>query len=69
MYTAGETDTSLKIKAVKSIYDELGIKTITENTAGEYVRSALGFLDLIEVARERKAGMMEMVNSLLGRDY
>lgn len=69
LYTAGETDTSLKIKAVKSIYDELGIKTITENTAGEYVRSALGFLDLIEVARERKAGMMEMVNSLLGRDY
>lgn len=56
MYTAGETDTSLKIKAVKSIYDELGIKTITENTAGEYVRSALGFLDLIEVARKEKPG-------------
>ncbi len=69
LYTAGETDTSLKITAVKSIYDELGIKTITENIAGEYVRSALGFLDLIEVAPERKAGMAEMVNTLLGRDH
>ena len=42
------------------------IKTITENIAGEYVRSASASLTLLRSPAKEKP-MTEMINALLGR--
>ncbi len=58
-----------KIMAVKAIYNQLNIKKITEAVAGSYIRTALNTLDLVEMPRERKEELIDLTDSLLGREH
>jgi len=57
-----------KIKAVTAIYDQHNIKTITENLANEYIKSAFTFLEKVGVQPSRKEEMIQVTRSLIGRD-
>jgi len=68
LYSAETSDTETKIKNVTEIYDQLNIKAISENLAGEYLKNALGFLEKAGAPQERKAELIQMTGSLAGRD-
>lgn len=68
-YLAEGGDPETKIKAVTEIYDQLNIRSITVNLANDYFKTALGFLDKISVAQERKEELAEVTGSLVGRDH
>ncbi len=68
LYSAETTDAEAKIKSVTEIYDQLNIKFISENLAGEYLRNALSFLEKSGVPQERKEELILMTGSLAGRD-
>ena len=53
---------------VVSIYDQLNIKSITENLANEYINTAFGFLEKVGVDNARKKEMEAIASSLIGRD-
>jgi geranylgeranyl diphosphate synthase type II len=65
---AKEFDPELKIKAVIDIYDQLNIRTITEDIAKEYISVALGNLEKVSVDKERKSELHQMAASLIGRN-
>lgn len=68
VYASDVQDAAEKIKAVTGIYDQLNIKSLTENLAKDYFRAALGFLDRISLPPERKEEMIQLTNSLLERE-
>jgi geranylgeranyl diphosphate synthase type II len=68
IYTNGISDPEVKIKMVTEIYDQLNIKYISENLAGDYLKTALSFLDRATAPQERKEELIEMTGSLAGRD-
>jgi hypothetical protein len=54
---------------VTEIYDQLNIKYISEKLAGDYLKNALGFLYKAGAPQERKAELIEMTGSLVGREH
>jgi geranylgeranyl diphosphate synthase type II len=68
LFSGKEIDPDLKIKQVMEIYDELNIKAITENLAGEYINTAFSLLEKTGVTKERKSGLACLANSLIGRN-
>jgi geranylgeranyl diphosphate synthase type II len=68
LYSAETTDPGAKIKNVTEIYDQLNIKFISENLAGEYLKIALSFLEKAVAPQERKKELVQMTGSLAGRD-
>ncbi|MFZ0282137.1 MAG: polyprenyl synthetase family protein [Bacteroidales bacterium] len=67
-YLDGEIEPETKVKAVIEIYDELNIKSITDNLTNEYFKAALGFLEKTNVPPERKDELVQVTGSLVGRD-
>jgi len=63
-----EIDPATKVSKVMSIYDQLNIKSITENLANEYINIAFGFLEKVGVDNARKKEMVTIAGSLIGRD-
>jgi geranylgeranyl diphosphate synthase type II len=57
-----------KIRAIKAIYEELGIREITVNRINEFTIRGIELLDNLPVARERKAPLLAMVTSLISRN-
>ncbi|MDX2442391.1 MAG: polyprenyl synthetase family protein [Bacteroidales bacterium] len=57
-----------KIDAVKNIYNELEIKELTNNLAGDYFKNALLSLDKVQVSEERKIHLKQLADLLLNRD-
>jgi len=68
LFTESESDTSIKIKKVIAIYDQLNIKELTEKLANEYISVAFTLLDKIPVDKERKKELTQMASSLISRD-
>ena len=56
-----------KISRMIAIYDELDIKTLTENEINTRFDKALAALDSIDVAAERLEPMKDVARSLLNR--
>jgi len=56
-----------KIIEVKSIYNKLDIKKITENKILEYFSKAKHNIDNLELAKEKKQLLIDFANSLMGR--
>jgi len=56
-----------KIKTVMEIYDQLSIKSITENLANDYITKSLSHLEKVKVNKERKREMYQMAASLVDR--
>jgi geranylgeranyl diphosphate synthase type II len=63
-----EYDPADKVNKVISIYDQLNIKTVTENLANEYINTAFSLLDKVGVVNERKNELTKLAGSLIGRD-
>lgn len=57
-----------KIDAVKNIYNELEIKELTNDLAGDYFKNALLSLDKVQVSEERKVHLKQLADLLLNRD-
>ena len=68
LYSAETSDPEAKIKNVTEIYDQLNIKVISESIAGEYLKSALNFLEKAGTPQERKEELKQMTGTLAGRD-
>lgn len=56
-----------KIKTVMEIYDSLNIKSITEKLAFDYIERSLAHLEKVDTGNDRKAELMQVATSLIGR--
>ena len=63
-----EFDPEIKVKKVIDLYDQLNIKTITENLANDYINIAFSVLDKIGAVKERKNELVQITCSLIGRN-
>jgi geranylgeranyl diphosphate synthase, type II len=61
-------DPEMKISAVMEIYDDLKIKSLTEDLANEYISRSLGHLSETDTGQERRGGLIQLANSLEGRN-
>jgi len=69
LYASEVSDPEAKIKMVTEIYDQLNIKYISENLAGDYLKNALSFLEKAGAPQERKEELVQMTGSLVGREH
>jgi geranylgeranyl diphosphate synthase type II len=63
-----EFDPETKVRKVIDIYNQLNIKNISEDLATDYITTAFGLLDKIGVINDRKTELVNLANSLIGRD-
>ena len=63
-----EFDPELKVKKVTEIYNQLNIKNISENLANEYINTSFTLLGKVGSTNERKTELVNIANSLIGRD-
>lgn len=63
-----DPDPGTKIKAVMEIYDDLNIRSITEDLANEYISRSLEHLWNTGPDNERKSELSQFANSLSGRN-
>ena len=68
LFIPGDIDPETKIKEVVDLYDQLNIKSHTENLANEHIRIAFSQLDKVNVKKERKEEITQIAISLIGRD-
>ena len=57
-----------KIDAVKDIYNDLNIKNLTSDLAGDYFKNALVNLDKVQVPEEKKVHLKQLAELLLKRE-
>lgn len=62
-----EFDDEEKISAVKNIFDELNIRSVVEDIAGQYTDLAFSSLEEVKVEGERKKELMQLASNLLNR--
>lgn len=65
---AASFDKADKVKAVKSIYDQLNIKQLTENKMNEYFEKAFQNLEDLDVPALRKTAIKDFFNYLMNRE-
>ena len=58
-----------KVVAVRTIYDIIGIRELSDKTMQAYANKALVEFELIEVAKENKEVLMEFAEMLVGRQH
>jgi geranylgeranyl diphosphate synthase type II len=68
LFSMKDFDPETKVKEVLSIYDQLNIKTETENIANEYINTAFELLEKVSADKERKKELAQLASSLIGRD-
>jgi geranylgeranyl diphosphate synthase type II len=68
LFSSQESDPGTKINAVRDIYDQLSIKAITETLANDYISIAFGMLNKVSTDLKRKTELVNIANSLIGRD-
>ncbi|MBL6446194.1 polyprenyl synthetase family protein [Fulvivirga sp. 29W222] len=61
-------DPEEKVKAVTKIYNDLGIKELTENTMNEYFEQGFNFLRRIDAPLHRKSVLRKFTESLAARE-
>ena len=64
-----EFDANEKIKAVRSIYDAVGIRQVCEVKIEELFAESLRALDLVDVEQEKKQGLRDFAHQLMHRKY
>lgn len=65
---AQDFDNEEKVNAVKSIYDELHIKTLTEAKMNEYFEKAFTNLEDLDAPSEKKNIIKDFFNYLINRE-
>jgi geranylgeranyl diphosphate synthase type II len=68
LFTRKEFDRVEKVKEVILIYDQLNIRSVTEELASEYINTAFGLLDKVSIDKERKKELTLLASSLIGRN-
>lgn len=63
-----EFDSEEKVRAVTTIYDELGIKELTSQLMNQYFDKAFGQLELLDVREEGKAVLKGFASQLMKRE-
>ncbi|MBN2523041.1 MAG: polyprenyl synthetase family protein [Bacteroidales bacterium] len=63
------SDPDAKIKGVKTIYDQLKIGEITENTVKKYFDKGLKYFQQVDIPETRKENLRSFVNKMIIRDY
>ena len=63
-----EFDPETKVKIVTEIYDQLDIKNISETLANDYINTSFSLLGKISANNERKTELVNIANSLIGRE-
>lgn len=66
--SAEDFDKNEKIESVKNIYNELNLKSISENLIEKYYLAALDSLSSINVADERKKELISLSENLMYRE-
>jgi geranylgeranyl diphosphate synthase type II len=70
MYFSGyDFDQFEKVKAVKSLYDILSIKSITEKEMTYYYKTALHHLSCINIDESRKSEIKKLADKLMIREF
>jgi geranylgeranyl diphosphate synthase type II len=67
-FSLKEFDPGTKVKKVTEIYDQLNIRHISETLANDYINTAFNLLGKVGSTNERKAELVNIANSLIGRD-
>jgi geranylgeranyl diphosphate synthase type II len=68
IYSTEASGNEDKIKMVTEIFDQLNIKYISENLAGDFLKAALSCLEKTSAPQERKEELIQLTGSLSGRD-
>jgi geranylgeranyl diphosphate synthase, type II len=68
LFTSGDIEPETKVEKVIELYDQLNIRTITENLAKAHINFAFSLLDEVSVKKERKEEITRITISLIGRD-
>jgi geranylgeranyl diphosphate synthase, type II len=68
LFNMKEFDPQVKVKKVIEIYEQLNIKNISEVLANDYINEAFSLLDKVNAKIERKSELVNIANSLIGRD-
>jgi geranylgeranyl diphosphate synthase type II len=63
-----EFDPDVKVKKMIELYDQLNIKNISETLANDYINTAFSLLDKLTASNKRKIELVNIANSLIGRD-
>jgi geranylgeranyl diphosphate synthase, type II len=63
-----EFDPEIKVNKVIDLYDQLNIKNISENLANDYINTSFSLLGKVSATNERKIELVNIANSLIGRD-
>ena len=66
--SAEKFDKNEKIESVKNIYNDLNLKSISENLIEKYYLAALDSLSLVHVADERKKELISLSENLMYRE-
>jgi geranylgeranyl diphosphate synthase, type II len=67
-FSLKEFDPEEKVNKVVDLYNQLNIKSLTENLAKEYINRAFSLLEKVGAVRERKNELIQIADSLIGRD-
>jgi geranylgeranyl diphosphate synthase type II len=67
-FSLKEFDPDVKVKKVVELYEQMNIKTISENLANEYITTAFSLLEKLKATKERKTELISIANSLIGRE-
>ncbi len=67
VYRKNNPNPEEKVKDTKAIFDSLDIESYTEQIISDYVNKSLQKLDLVNVNKERKAGLEDLANRLIYR--
>jgi len=60
-------DKSEKISAIKNIYDDLNIKSITENKISEYFQLSFNAVNKLNIPKHRKDKLTTFTEDLINR--
>ena len=63
-----EFDPETKVKTVTEIYNQLDIKNISETLANDYINTSFSLLGKVSAKNERKTELVNIANSLIGRE-
>ncbi len=67
-YGNAGADNETTVRNVTAIYDQLNLRTITENLVMQYIDTALDCLEKVGVAADRKKEIILLTGSLVGRE-
>lgn len=68
LFVSGKFNAEIKVREVIDIYDQLNIRTITNDLANKYIEAAFSHLEKVSVKQGRKKEITGIAISLIGRD-